>query len=188
MMHQMMDDKEIIRLYQCRDERAAAETEAKYGALLRHIAGGILDRPEDAEECVNDALMAAWQRIPQVEPDSLKAFLVKMVRDIALSRYRAEHAAKRGAGSSLLLDELDECVPSAFSVEEQIEAGELSVLIESWLREQVPDERALFIRRYYFGESVKDLAAAYGCREQKMAQIMLRLRRSLKKTIEKWRQ
>ena len=86
--------------------------------------------------------------------------------------------------TSELLDELDETIPSSFRVEEQIEAAELSALIDRWLAAQKKDDRILFVRRYYFGDPVKELAAAYGCSEQKMAQIMLRLRRSLKKAIE----
>ena len=183
-----MNDKELIRLYQNRDENAVAESERKYGKLLRRIAMNTLGSPEDAEECVNDALLAAWRRIPPHEPDSLKAFLGKLIRDIAVSRFRADHAARRDSGVSVMLDELDESIPSRFSVEEEVEAAELSRLIDSWLREQKRDERALFIRRYYFGDSVKSLAAAYGCSEQKMAQIMLRLRRSLKKAIENGRE
>lgn len=180
-----MDDKELVRLFWDRDETALAECGQKYGSWLRRIAMNILELPEDAEECVNDALLAAWNRIPPHEPDSLKAFLGKLIRDIAVSRYRENHAARRDSSLSMMLDELAETVPSAFSVEAEVEANALSALIENWLRAQKKDERVLFVRRYYFGESVKSLAAAYGCSEQKMAQIMLRLRRSLKKAIEK---
>ena len=117
----------------------------------------------------------------------MKAFLGKLTRDAAVSHFRKEHAAKRGSGLEAALDELDECIPSAFSTEEEVEAREMSRLIDSWLRAQKVDERVLFVRRYYFGESVKALAAAYGCGEARMAQTMLRLRRSLAKAIEKWR-
>ncbi len=179
-----MDDKSIIRLYWDRDEKAIEESETKYAPFLRRIARNLLDQREDAEECVNDALLAAWNRIPPAEPDSLKAFLGKLIRDIAVSRFRENRAAKRYGGVALVLDELDETIPSSFRVEEQIEAAELSALIDRWLAAQKKDDRILFVRRYYFGDPVKELAAAYGCSEQKMAQIMLRLRRSLKKAIE----
>ena len=183
-----MDDKELIRLFQERDERAVTECERQYAAFCRRIAANLLDRPEDVEEVLNDVWLAAWQRIPPLVPDSMKAFLGKLTRDAAVSRFRENHAAKRGGGDpSLMPDELDDCIPSSFSVEEEIEARELSRLIDSWLRAQKTDERVLFVRRYYFGESVKALAAAYGCSEARMAQIMLRLRRSLKKAVEEWR-
>lgn len=181
-----MDDKELIRLFQERDERAVAECERKYAAFCRRIAAGTLGSPEDAEECLNDVWLAVWQRIPPLEPVSLKAFLGKLTRDVCISRFRKEHAAKRGGGPAAL-EELNDCIPSSASVEQEYEAAELSRLIDDWLRGQKTDERVLFVRRYYFGDSVKSLADAYGCSEQKMAQIMLRLRRSLKKAIEKWR-
>ena len=182
-----MDDKELIRLFQERDERAVAECERQYAAFCRRIAANLLDSPEDVEETLNDVWLAAWQRIPPLVPDSVKAFLGKLVRDISISRFRKERAEKRFGGPAAVLDELDDCIPSSFSVEEEIEAGELSRLIDGWLRAQKTDERVLFVRRYYFGESVKTLAAAYGCSEARMARIMLRLRRSLAKAIEKWR-
>ena len=182
-----MDDKELIRLFQARDERAIAECEQKYAAFCRRIAANLLGSPEDVEETLNDVWLAAWQRIPPLMPVSMKAFLGKLTRDVSISRFRKERAEKRFGGPAAALDELGDCIPSSFSVEEEIEAGELSRLIDSWLRAQKVDERVLFVRRYYFGESVKALAAAYGCGEARMAQIMLRLRRSLAKAIEKWR-
>ena len=120
-------------------------------------------------------------------PVSMKAFLGKLTRDVSISRFRKERAEKRFGGPAAALDELGDCIPSSVNVEEEIEEGELSRLIDGWLRAQKTDERVLFVRRYYFGESVKALAAAYGCGEARMAQIMLRLRRSLAKAIEKWR-
>ena len=179
-----MDDNELIRLFQTRDEGAVAECERKYGAFCRRIARNTLNNPEDIEECLNDVWLAVWQRIPPLVPDSMKAFLGKLTRDITISRFREEHAAKRFSGPVTALEELDDCVPSAFSVEQEVEALELSRLIDSWLRSQKTDERVLFVRRYYFGDSVKSLASSYGCSEQRMAQIMLRLRRSLKRAIE----
>ena len=127
-----MDDKELIRLYQARDERAITESEQKYGSFLRRIALNLLGSPEDAEECVNDALLAAWNRIPPHEPVSLKAFLSKLIRDIAISRFRESHAAKRGNGTlTEVLDDLAETIPSSFSVDEEVEANALSALIEA---------------------------------------------------------
>ncbi len=182
-----MNDSELIRLFQNRDERAIAECELKYAAFCRRIALNTLDSKEDVEECLNDVWLAAWRRIPPLVPDSMKAFLGKLTRDITVSRFREEHASKRFGGPVLALEELDDCIPSSGSVEEEVEANELSRLIDRWLRSQKTDERVLFVRRYYFGDSVKSLSASYGCSEQKMAQIMLRLRRSLKKAIEEGR-
>ena len=117
-----MDDKELIRLFQERDERAVAECERQYAAFCRRIAANLLDSPEDVEEILNDVWLAAWQRIPPLVPDSVKAFLGKLVRDISISRFRKERAEKRFSGPAAALDELDDCIPSSFSVEEEIEA------------------------------------------------------------------
>ncbi|MBQ9814112.1 MAG: sigma-70 family RNA polymerase sigma factor [Lachnospiraceae bacterium] len=182
-----MDDEKIISLYLDRNETAITETDQKYGTYCRRIAKNILESPEDIEECINDVWMAVWNRIPPLVPTSLKAFIGKITRDISISKYRQQHAAKR-SGICLLLEELEECIPSDFNVEQQTEAKELERCINEWLLSQKKEERVLFIRRYYFGDSLKSLAKEYGCRENKMAQIMLRLRQSLKNEIEKWRQ
>ena len=182
-----MNDDVLVREILNRNEAGLASAKTQYGAYCLYIANNVLHSEQDAEECLNDALLAAWNRIPPHEPVSLKAFLSKLIRDIAISRFRESHAAKRGSGTlTEVLDDLAETIPSSFSVDEEVEANALSALIEGWLRAQKRDERVLFIRRYYYGESVKSLAAACGCSQQKMAQIMLRLRRSLKKAIEDW--
>lgn len=175
-----MDDQSIIELYSRRDENAVSETEAKYGAYCLSIAYGILQNHEDAEECVNDAWMTAWNKIPTVNPDSLKAFLGKIVRDVALSRFRANHAQKRYNGMEVMLDELEECIPSAFDVQEKLEQQELSNLIDGWLASLSSEDRVAFIRRYYFGESVKSIAKLCACTENRMAQKMMKLRIGLK--------
>lgn len=175
-----MDDQSIIELFSQRDENAIRETETKYGAYCLSIAYGILQNHEDAEECVNDTWMSAWNRIPTVKPDSLKAFLGKIVRDIALSRFRANHAQKRYNGMEVMLDELEECIPSAFDVQETMEQQELSKLINDWLASLSTGDRVVFVKRYYFGQSVKSLAKLSACTENRMAQKMMKLRNSLK--------
>ena len=175
-----MDDQSIIELFSQRDENAIRETETKYGAYCLSIAYGILQNHEDAEECVNDTWMSAWNRIPTVKPDSLKAFLGKIVRDIALSRFRANHAQKRYNGMEVMLDELEECIPSDFNVQRQLEQKELDDLINKWLESLHREDRVLFIKRYYYGETVKSLARVQACTENQMAQRMLKLRNNLK--------
>lgn len=175
-----MDDRSIVELYLRRDERAAKETQAKYGSYCFTIANNILEFHEDAEECVNDTWVTAWIRIPPVIPKSLKAFLGKLVRDISLSRYRANHAMKRYHGMQMMLDELGECIPSEFDVQEKLEQKELEVLINEWLASLPHVDRVMFIKRYYYGESVKELARLQGCTENQMAQRMLKLRNKLK--------
>ena len=175
-----MEDSEIIALYRGRDQRAVAETSEKYGAYCGAIAANILGVPEDAEECVNDAFLAAWMRIPPASPECLRVFLGRITRNIAVSRRRRTHADKRGGGMDLLLSELEDCIPSADSAERAAESAELSELINSWLDSLDAVSRALFVRRYWHGESVAALAGETGCRPEQMTQKLLRLRRKLK--------
>ncbi len=175
-----MDDRSIVDLYLQRDETAVKETQTKYGSYCYTIANNILSIHEDAEECVNDTLVSAWNKIPPIIPKSLKAFLGKLVRDISLSRYRANHAQKRYGGLEAMLDELEECIPSEFDVQEKLDQQNLDDLINDWLGSLSHVDRVLFIKRYYYGETVKNLAKLQVCTENQMAQRMLKLRNSLK--------
>lgn len=175
-----MEDEQIIELYFQRNEKAVEETQKKYGSYCFRIAKNILVILEDAEECVNDTWNLTWNKIPPVIPVSLKAFLGKLVRDISLSRYRANHAQKRYRGIEVMFDELEECIPSGFDVAQNFDEHQLSEIINSWLSGLSKEDRVLFIKRYYYGDSVKALAKMYGCTENQMAQRMLKLRRNLK--------
>lgn len=175
-----MDDKNIVDLFLQRDEIAIKETQTKYGSYCYRIAYNILSLAEDAEECVNDTWVSVWSKIPPIIPQSLKAFLGKLVRDISLSRYRANHAQKRYGGMEIMLDELEECIPADFDVEQRIENKELGELVSEWLRTLSRDDMTLFVRRYYYGDQVKSLAKAKGCTENQLAQKMLKLRKMLK--------
>lgn len=180
-----MDDSSIIELYWQRSERAIVETDGKYGAFCRRIALNILRVQEDAEECVNDTWHSAWRSMPPERPDSLRAFLGRITRNLSLSRWRASHAAKRGSGAvDALLSELGDCIPAPGGVEERVELGELSAIISRWLEGLDADDRALFIRRYWFGDAVKTLAAECGVSANSMAQRMSRLRSSLRTQLE----
>lgn len=152
----------------------------KYGSYCFRIAKNILTVWEDAEECVNDTWNLSWNKIPPIIPLSLKAFLGKLVRDIAISQYRANHAKKRYRGIEVIFDELEECIPSDFDVEENFDNQQLSELINNWLGELPKEDRVLFIKSYYYGDAVKKLAKEIGCTENQMAQRMLKLRKKLK--------
>jgi len=179
-----VEDRQIIELYHRRDESAIAETDRKYGAFCRRIAMNILTLREDAEECVNDTWHAAWRRMPPERPVSLGAFLGRITRNLSISRFRAARAQKRYAGMELLLSELEECVPSAVSVEKTTEERELSEQISRWLEGLPQEDGDLFIRRYWYGDGVAELAAAQGVTPNQMAQRMLRLRKGLKAFLE----
>ena len=180
-----MEDQKIIELYLQRSEKAIDASQHKYGAFCLHIAKNILTVPEDAEECVNDTWHTAWNRIPPVIPDSLKAFFGKLVRDISLSRYRANHAKKRYSGMEVMLDELGDCIPSEFDVEQELERQHTSDMINEWLSGLSQESRVLFVKRYYYGDAVKTLAKEFGFTENQMAQKMMRLRNNLKSFLVK---
>ncbi len=179
-----MEDEKIIDLYFRRDEAAIRETEAAYGSLCMRIALNILSIRQDAEECVNDTWHSAWKRIPPTRPVSLRAFLGRITRDHAVSRWRAEHAKKRFDGMEILLSELDECVPAAADPEKITETAELTEQITIWLRNLNSEDRALFLRRYWYGDGVKELARERGERANNVSQRLLRLRKQLRKTLE----
>lgn len=179
-----MEDQQIIALYHDRDEAAIAETERKYGSFCRTIALNILSIREDAEECVNDTWHAAWMKMPPELPRSLKAFLGRITRNLSISRFRAGHAKKRYNGMELMLSELEECVPSAVSVEKYVEQKELGTHISDWLETLDEADRTLFVRRYWYGETTKLLASERKCTENQIAQRMRRMRGRLKTYLE----
>ncbi len=179
-----MEDQQIIELYFNRDENALVETAKKYGAFCLRIARNVLTLLEDAEECVNDTWHTAWNQIPPTRPDSFKAFLGRIVRNCSISKYRAAHAKKRFNGLEVMLSELEECIPATGSVEQEIEAKELTGYINGWLATLSQEDRVLFVRRYWYGEEVRDLAKKTGVSAVQMTQKMLRLRRKLKAFLE----
>lgn len=179
-----MDDFAIIELYHQREERAIAESEKKYGALCRRIALRLLCLREDAEECVNDTWHAAWNKMPPERPKALGAFLGRITRNLAISRWRREHAKKRYAGMEALLSELEDCVPANGTVEEAFERQQLAQSISTWLDGLAEDERRLFIRRYWYGDPVKKLAAGQGGRANTISKRLLRLRKDLREFLE----
>ena len=180
-----MEDAQIIDLYWQRDEAAITETAQKYGTLCRSIAKNILTVREDAEECVNDTYHQAWNAIPPHRPERLGAWLGKVVRNLALSRWEHDHAQKRYSGMTALLSELEECVPAPKTVEGELEDKELSRLISAWLRTLEREDRVVFVRRYWYGTALQDLAVERGVSPGKLAQKMFRLRRSLRNALEK---
>lgn len=175
-----MKDAEIVASFLARDEQAIKITEMKYGAYCKTLAGNILRSPEDAEEIVNDALLAVWKSIPPKTPDNLKTFLGRIVRDKALSRYRALNAQKRGSGAAELFAELEDCIPSSSGVEEIVEANELTAFINEWLDGLSRGDSALFVKRYWYGESVGGLAEKSGSSPKSVSQKLYELRKKLK--------
>lgn len=179
-----MEDPEIIALYLMRSEQAIEETDRKYGDFCRRIAMNILSIPEDAEECVFDAYHAAWNRIPPEQPACFRAFLGRIIRNVSISRFRANRAQKRYQGMEILLSELEDCVPETTGVEQTVDGRELTEYIVQWLSIQTKADRILFIRRYWYGVPVKRLAAERGESAGKSAQRLFWLRKDLKVALE----
>ena len=179
-----MDDKQIIELYFERNEQAIKETQNKYGAFCHRIAMNILGIHEDAEECVNDTYYSVWKQIPPTVPEVFKVYLGRITRNLSISRFRAMRAKKRYSSMEIMLSELNDCVPSSSNVEQTIEVMQLSDYISEWLDSLPEEDCALFVRRYWFGDEVQELAKKCGITAAQMAQRMLRLRKSLKASLE----
>ena len=179
-----MEDDQVIDLYWMRSEDAITETAAKYGGFCFALAWNLLERREDAEECVNDTWHAAWNAMPPQRPARLRAWLGRVVRNLALDRWHRDHARKRDGGIPVLLDELAECIPSPRTVEARLEAAELTGAVDRWLGSLDRQDRVLFLRRYWNGTALKDLASQTGTTPDRLAHRMARLRRSLKDALE----
>lgn len=182
----LMDDAELLRLFSERSERAVAETELKYGGLCRRLAQRILENIEDAEECVNDALLLAWNSIPPECPESLAAYLNTLTRNIALNRLKANNRLRRGGGQiPAMLDELAECVPAADSVEAEYDRRSFLAALERFLDTLPRDARVIFVRRYWYMNTCREIADAYQMSESKVRVTLTRTRRKLKAFLEK---
>ena len=181
-----MDDNEIVELYWQRDEQAIKETADKYGTYCLKISLNILGDMSDSEENVNDAYMQAWSSIPPSRPKSLKAFIAKIARNLALNKYKAEHTQKRLASAfAVSLDELDVCTPSKVSLEDEMGMAELSRCISEFLYKQSIDARNIFVCRYFYSESIEDIAARFGFSQSKVKTTLMRTRTKLKAHLQK---
>ena len=180
-----MEDAEIIDLYWRRDQRAIDETHGKYGGFLNAIAWNILRSHDDAEECVNDTYLRTWNAIPPARPSAFRAWLGRIVRNLSLNRWKQSRTAKRGGdGMEVLLGELDDCVPEPHGTEKAMEDQEIASLISAFLRRQSPESRVIFLRRYWYGQSVADIAAGMNCGEGKVKSALFRTRKALRTYLE----
>jgi RNA polymerase sigma factor (sigma-70 family) len=180
-----MDDEKIVDLYWQRDENALAATTVKYGAYCISIARNILTNPQDAEECVNDTWLSAWNAIPPHRPSRLSIFLGKITRELSLNRYKQRFSKKRGNGElALALDELEECVAGGETVEQAVEYELLGKIISDFLRNQQEESADIFVRRYYHLCSVRRIAGEFYMSESKVKSILFRMRKKLRNHLE----
>ena len=176
-----MNDERIVRLYWDRDERAISATAEKYGKYCAAIAQNIIGVREDAEECVNDTYLRAWNSMPPHKPQVLSAFLGKITRNLAFDRYKRRAADKRGGGEmSAVLDELSELISDTEELEDALYEKELISAINVFLGTLSPDKRCIFVRRYWYADSVSDIAVPLGKKEGAVSMMLGRLRRQLR--------
>lgn len=181
-----MEDQQIIQLYWDRLEQAIVESERKYGSYCRSITRRILAVEEDAEECVNDTWLHAWNAMPPQRPSILSAFFGKLARNLSLDRWRRNRAAKRGGSQvELALHELGDCLPASGGPEQALDEKETGRAISQFLRTQPELDRALFIRRYWHLESMATLAQDFQLRESQVKSRLFRTRQRLKAALEK---
>lgn len=182
-----IEDEKIVELFWERSEDALSKVRVKYSRYCYAIAFRILRSSEDAEECVNDTLLRVWDAIPPARPNMLRIFLGKITRNLSLNYSEKKNAQKRGSGvTELLLSELKECIPSNYnSPEDWFDEQHVLDVINQFLQETSTSKRKVFVRRYWYGSSIKEIGEDFGFSESKVNTILFRLRRSLKNKLEK---
>ena len=179
-----MDDLSIIELYFARDEQAIKETDTKYGKLCHSIAYNILNNNEDSEECVNDTYIGVWNTIPPTRPNNFMAFVCRITRNLSLKRIEAMARQKRSQATIVSLDELAEVLPDE-SIADRISDEDIGKAISDFLRNEKEDVRNVFIRKYYFFDSIGDIAKRYGFTESKVKNMLYHTRNKLKEYLIK---
>ena len=181
-----MEDSKIIDLYLGRDEAAVRHTSEKYGNRLRSLAYGIVNDPQTAEECENDTYMEAWSAIPPHEPRSyLYAFLARITRHISLNCCRSRRRLKRSAFICELSAEMEQCIPAPDDVECRIDDMAFGEAINGFLGMLDEEKRNIFIRRYWYLDSIAAISACFACSESKVKTTLFRCRNQLRKHLEK---
>ena len=181
-----IDDKRILLMYNNRDEQALRMTAEQYGGLCQSIAKSILKNEQDAEECLNDALLKTWNSIPPAKPANFCAYLMRIVQNLAIDRFRAKGREKRGGTqSAAALDELAEFLPSSENVQSAVEQRELLSAITRFLEEQPAAQRGIFIRRYWGCASISEIAEAYQMRSHTVEVSLSRIRQRLRDHLRK---
>lgn len=175
----MTEDEKIIELFFERSEQGIRELDKKYGKVLYKLSYNIVNNRQDAEECVNDAYLGAWNAIPPARPDPLLTFVCKIVRNVSLKSYHRKEAAKRSGSHTVAMEEI-ESIASPNTVEGDFEAKELAHIIEGFLETLNSENRVIFVRRYWFADSCKDIAELVGLTEKNITVRLTRIRKKMK--------
>ncbi|MCI9436044.1 MAG: sigma-70 family RNA polymerase sigma factor [Lachnospiraceae bacterium] len=176
----MTEDAKIIELFFARSEDALRELDLKYGRICHRLSYNTLNDRQDAEECVNDAYLGLWNRIPPAKPDPLLPYLCRIVRNLSLKRYHRKKAAKRDIACNVAIEEIEACLASPDTPESRLEAKELTHVIEEFLDTLTRENRVIFLRRYWFCDSCRDIAAQTGLSEKNITVRLTRIRQKLK--------
>ena len=179
-----MEDQEIITLLGSRSEQAIVELSHKYGEICRKISFHILNDVRDVEECLNDTWLGVWNSIPPNHPDSLTAYICRMIRNVSLKKFRYNTAQKRNSYYDAALSELEQCIPAKSKGIENDAEEDLGLLIEQFLNSLSQPDRVMFMKRYWFAKSVSDIAGEFGISENHAAVKMLRIRNRMRKFLE----
>lgn len=179
-----MEDTEIIKLYFDRNEAAITETAEKYDRYCYTIAFNVLGSEEDSKETVNDTYLETWNSIPPHRPSVFSAFIGKITRRLAISKWRKRTAEKRGGNEyELSLDELSECVADKSNMEKKLEDKEITALINQFLKELPETQRNIFICRYWYMDSILSIAKEFHFSESKVKSLLMRTRKKLKQRL-----
>ena len=180
-----MEDYRIIELFFGRQEQAIMELSEKYGNLCHKIAMNILNNRQDAEECVNDTYLASWNTIPPQRPEPLRMYVCRIVRNLSIKKYHSNTALKRNSFYDVALDELEACIPSAATLEDAFDAKELAERINRFLGTLDEKDRIMFVRRYWFSDSVSEIAAKFQMSSHNATVRLSRIRKKLEKFLLK---
>lgn len=180
-----MDDRSIIELYWARNEQAIKETDKKYGKLCFQLADNILKRKDDTEECVNDTFMKIWDSIPNDRPAHFAAYICQIVKRLAITKYRYNHAEKRNKENAVPYDELSEIVSGKDNPEDNIIMSELSQTISSFLSGEKKQNRIIFVRRYWYYDNIDKIAEAMNLSSGTVRSTLSRMRKRLKNYLQK---
>lgn len=180
-----MEDCKIIELFYQRSERAIIELSQKYGTVCTRIAKNILNNSLDAEECVNDAYLGAWNTIPPQKPNPLKTYICRIVRNLSIKRYHSNTSMKRNSFYDAALDELENSIPSGKTVESELSAKELAQIIDDFLDTLDKENRVIFVRRYWYSDSIADIAERFDISNNNVSVRLSRTREKLKKYLKK---
>ena len=179
----MIEDEKIIDLFFNRSEKAIQELDIKYGKVCHKLSYNILNNKQDAEECVNDAYLGAWNAIPPTRPNPLLSYIVKIVRNISLKIYWRKEAAKRSSHYTIALEEIEACIAAPNTVEAEIEAKELARIIEAFLDTLTVKERVIFMRRYAYADTYADIAKRVGISEKNVSVRLALIRQKMKQYL-----